>query len=84
MSNCGSAQIAWLSNPFVSRKFNMSTNNPGPQRGHVSAEHLNDRIIHKVPESVDKAAAPSKRRIHTEPDLVFPEIVESAARQSAS
>ena len=62
----------------------MSTNNSGPERGHVSAEHHNDQVVHKVPESAEKAAAPSKRRIHTEPDLVFPEIVESAARQSAS
>ena len=63
----------------------MSANDPGSKSDHTSAEHHNDQVVHKVPAPVEKSSTtPPKRRIHTEPDLVFPEIVESAARQSAS
>ena len=64
----------------------MAANNPSSERGPVSAEHHNDQVVHKAPDSTgEKAAVPAnKRRIHTEPDLIFAEIVESAARQSAS
>ena len=62
----------------------MSANDPGSKSDHTSAEHHNDQVVHKVPAPVEKSSVPPQRRIHTEPDLVFPEIVESAARQSAS
>ena len=65
----------------------MSANDRNPNRDPVPDDPAADQSVQNVPETRDKTDAPAKptaRRIHTEPDYIFPEIVESAARQSAS